>query len=61
MQMGLSRGVSPASDVAMQAPDEAVVTNVSAEASVDGKTTKVASATTGNWDDDGWSTDGRTE
>lgn len=61
MQMGLSRSFNPASSIAVEAPQEAVVINASATVSTD-KNIKLASAkTTGNWDDDGWSTDGRKE
>ncbi|MFK5979014.1 MAG: hypothetical protein QM488_09035 [Rhizobiaceae bacterium] len=61
MQMGLSRSISPASDVSTQAPEEALVTNASAKAGTDTNVKFAAVKTTGNWDDDGWSTDGRKE
>lgn len=59
MQMGLSRSFSPASDVSVQAPQEAVVTNAVVTASAKANVKLASAKTTGNWDDDGWSTDGR--
>lgn len=59
MQMGLSRGFSPASDVAVEAQVDTVVTNAANTPGTNAKVKLASVKAEGKWDDDGWSTDGR--
>ena len=59
MQMGLSRGFEPASGVSLEANVKTVAPNAGNTDSADANLKLASVKTTGKWDDDGWSTDGR--
>ena len=62
MQLGLNRGVSPPSGTAVSGSESE---NLAEDSTASGKPVEQASLETssgsGDWDDEGWSTDGRTE